>query len=424
MKKLFYLFLIPAFAFISCDSNTLQVDEEALANGTNAIDSIIYRTQSEAIEIANSFAQFNTNSRSTTKVALPNVNIIYNNNLTRSTSEPLIYAINYNDNQGYILIPALRRADEIIAAIDNGQYSEADIINNPGYNDFIDCAMEVLQSMSYSDSRLGGGGIDPGDISTIKEQKQETTIVNDECIEPRVKYDRGQSWPEGIYCSNGLSGCAPTALFMACEYFKEPKEIRITFEPKYDQPLDWDEFVNIKSSNYDPGTYKGNRQNQIGKFLRQIGELSDSKYKNGSTPTPFDKLRSTAISILGTLHVTKMHDYDFMTLRSHIRNGGIAVGMGTTKNLDMCHAWVYDGYKYQYIVYDFYERPKGKSEWTLVDTKYHTEALVHINWGWLGKQNGWFNQSLLYYEYYEDGERKTDQYVRSLKFFTITNKTE
>lgn len=55
-----------------------------------------------------------------------------------------MYAVNYCDNQGFVLVSAVRSTPEVIAYVPNGTYVDSIEIENPGFKFFINKANEYL----------------------------------------------------------------------------------------------------------------------------------------------------------------------------------------------------------------------------------------------------------------------------------------
>lgn len=69
---------------------------------------------------------------------------------------------------------------------------------------------------------------------------------------------------------------------------------------------------------------------------------------------------------------------------------GIIMARGTDVASNEGHAFVIDGYYLKISTACQYERPDELSSWILVGTRQTKYGYNHINWGWKGVDNGFF----------------------------------
>ena len=63
-----------------------------------------------------------------------------------------------------------------------------------------------------------------GPVTMLEIFEKEDTV--DTWIEPKLTVSWGQTWHEGDYCPNGVSGCTNTALAQIMTYFEYPTQNR------------------------------------------------------------------------------------------------------------------------------------------------------------------------------------------------------
>ena len=63
-----------------------------------------------------------------------------------------MYAVNYADSEGYVIIPSSQNAPEIIAFVEEGSFSNSSIENNPGLNIYLKDASNYLSSLEPIDT--------------------------------------------------------------------------------------------------------------------------------------------------------------------------------------------------------------------------------------------------------------------------------
>ena len=94
----------------------------------------------------------------------------------------------------------------------------------------------------------------------------------------------GQSWPEGRFCSNLLSGCVNTALAQIMAYFEHPIQMNVTYDNAEISVLnlDWSEIKKYVGSSYS-NTANSTTLENIGHLCRQLGQLTNTKYEAGGS---------------------------------------------------------------------------------------------------------------------------------------------
>ena len=70
---------------------------------------------------------------------------VIENMSSRSGTDTLIYAINFTDNQGYVLVSANKETAPILAVIDKGNYQK-DTDENESYENFLNNAKNYVSS--------------------------------------------------------------------------------------------------------------------------------------------------------------------------------------------------------------------------------------------------------------------------------------
>ena len=85
------------------------------------------------------------------------------------------------------------------------------------------------------------------------------------------------------------------------------------------------------------------------------------------------------------------------------------------------HAFIIDGYYLRVITENRYERPNELASWTLVDTKTVKLGYNHINWGWNGMDNGYFEVNVFDPTKYLDYSQvsRSAGYGNDVKYFIV-----
>lgn len=349
---------------------------------TENLSSASIRTEKEAMEIAEGLpAIFGNDESRATKACSEVIRI---NNDARSSEQSTIYAVNYEDGEGFALIAGVKSVDPVLAYVEKGSYS--DDIDNPGFLLFMEKAVDYLESQP---------------MNTIGEIPADRPITTTVTIPSRILVDWGQEYPEGIYCSNQLAGCAQTAEAMILTYTRPISSIQLYY-PDRDiecQELDWSKIIQHKTSathfekrlhiqkcNAEAGVHAA-----IGRLCRELGRRNHATYKPDVTSTP----NTEVYDAYKTLAPGKISSYEKFETGGALYNSlnqkeCVALVFGTItvhepdSTLDVDHYWVCDGGKCATTT----------SKMPLIDgtieTKITKRYYYHYNWGWCGEGNGYF----------------------------------
>ena len=413
MKKLLILAAIATILF-SCSQEEPLQNENALEN----FYSSKLRTKEEVINIAQDFANEHQRGRSGARYVDESKVFTLDSHKSRSNSEPLMYVVEYEDNRGYAIVAAPKNVEPILAVIDEGSYQESINSGNPGFKFFMDAAEEYVSTTSIGGADPNPDG--PNDPKPLAEYRVDVDTIFRFAVEPQVKVNRGQNYPEGKLCPNLISGCYPTALFMICEYFQEPKSIKLTFDNNQTINLPWNEMSKAISepagkniiARLFPIESNPNYM-AVAQLCRQIGKISVTNYSSPvESTTGSDRIHSSTKNILSSKNVGDYKAYNYMDIVNTLTSGGLVLCTGLKPNSNSGHAWVADGCEYMKTIQATYYREQGKVRWTLIKEEEAYYCLVYFNWGWNGDSNGVFSGDV-----FRPTETKT--YSKELKMITI-----
>jgi hypothetical protein len=402
MKNFYFVLVFALAALISgCqDDITPMIDENSAV--TNESE---FRSLDEVVDLANNAATLlNDGSRSSRSrsISMPNAIIPVHRFASRSgDDQPDLYIVNYDNEQGYAIINAHVGQDAILGAVDNGSYSEDN--DNPGLNHFL-----VMAADAAANGVLRVDTTSYGSYTT-----PDGPIFASEKILPKVSVKWGQHNPYGNLYSNGVSGCANTALAQVMSSFQYPDTLELTYSGAATSSivLNWAEILKHKkslSSDADDLTCCSSQiaHTQIPILLRELGCRNKSFIMTAGTGTEIEDVRATAIA-LGFKVSEFSTNFIIPEIESLLKTSIIyMVGWDATNG---GHGWLIDGY-YRY-------RSNG-----LGLAKYYD----HINWGWDGNDNGYYdarvfdtsNPHLL--DYGSSSSSKTHNYTIDLKYLTIS----
>lgn len=428
MKKLLFGAAI-TLAFIGCNSDEPlpQLSDDSQNKTSDILDG--YRSRQEVIDLAQQYADMlnhsGAKSRGAHRVVDESRVFAISDFKSRSFCDangmPLVYIVEYSDDNGFAIVSAPKEAEPVLAVIDHGSYSDSIADQIPAFRLYMDMALEYVNAVATqvrvpkddsivgidTSGTIGGIKYPPGTLP-LTETKHVHDTTYRKYVEPVVVQNRGQSVPEGLLCSNGLSGCVPTAILMVCEYMKSPANITLTYNNSNEVlQLPWDAISTITSGrpSYDVSAGEA----IIAKFERQVGHLANAKYVTGKTHVTPDNARKTLIKLLPNKTVSKISDFDFNSVLDVLLNKGIVMCMGTSTDSNGSsngHAWIADGIEYLCTSDRTYTRELGKTEWKLFRELSSDRKMVHFNWGYVDNFNGFFYLDNIKYTYHDDATDK------------------
>lgn len=234
MKRLFILLflptlLLPALMLPGCQS----IDEEIIAPEevtAQLVGDENYRSIDEAIAIAENTAArlFPKNeSRSADRHASKsNVKVIKSDKGRSEDEKALIYAVNFDNNEGFALVSRPRNVCDVLAVVPEGSFDEEEAENTQGVSLFLSCAkaytlagrdsLNIDIPVHYPGMELGSCRID--------------TLMYYH-LEPMVANIWGQRGFIAQFCSNGYVGCGPLAVATISVFlnYKEQSNTTLTY---------------------------------------------------------------------------------------------------------------------------------------------------------------------------------------------------
>ena len=393
MRKI--LVFIATSVLLAACSESSQVDitmsQPALPEASSSI-----RSYSEALAIAKNSISI-LNGKATTrsayndrKIDLTDTCVYKSNSKTRTGSninDTLIYVFNFENNDGFALVSASKATNGLLAVTERGHCDPDTDSGIEGFDMFVEKAKNYVAAANIPA---------PEPIDTMESIIEDTIYIYQTFTGPYLNVKWGQSYAEGEYCPNHISGCAATAMGQVMTYYEYPDSMPITF-PNSDvtlQVFDWTAIKGHSTKHYIsicfPENYEVHRS--IGRLCRQLGYLANSTYSSYSTSTYTNRLQS-AMENIG-YQITGWNNYSSSNTKNMLDNGKIMIMYGNV-NGNNGHFWVLDGYyKDEYII-DLYLYIHGRDE-LIPDGSIgpFTTRLNHINWGWYGVNNGYFDDGV------------------------------
>lgn len=399
MKKILFPLAI-AIALASCSESVEQPDD--IINAAPRLSK--YRSVEDAIQIADKvLAAGEVGSRSGIAPKIANCAHIVVGAQTRSgDADTLLYALDIEDDGGFVLVAAHKGVEPIMAIIDSGSYLDSQNQDNEAYQETLNLIKNYVSMQAVADPNglhvIGDPNKPLPPIFTIAAYYD--TIKVNRVHEPVVKVAWNQAWPENIYAPNGVAGCVPVAIGQALATMEKPDKITYTF-PERDvntEILDWKEIKkHLRSGNNNSCvtcTATQSVHNTIGRFIREIGHLANADYYEDGSGTGVISGGYVQSIINKFAGVNPDNSYGSLaSLYSEIdSNGGLAIVESSLIGGGAGHAYIADGAKFlEYTVYYHYLKDPSSDVYTREWVKTETTNLIHYNWGWGGSCNGWFN---------------------------------
>lgn len=379
MKK-FLLLLATSVLFLSCAE---QFEYPAVNETHDKTTVPQIRSVDQAIEIANEFLSAGSvGSRSNSEIKVSNVIL---SDITRSAgTDTLIYALDIENNNGFVLVAAPKNVEPILAVIDEGSFNDPKNLENKSYQMILEETKDYVANLSSN--RIP---IDPDPIDTTK---MEITPASDFyhvyianiVREPLVNVQWGQSWPENIFCENSIAGCTPIAIAQMLSYFELPKSINYTFPGKdiSSENLNWTTIKQHKSIYDCYCSYASHRT--LARVVREIGQRAYTDYSQEDVSGTYFSNVANAIQQLTGLTPDNGGGSNTILFDDLAQNVGIAIIAAGD------HCFIADAIKHiEYKVYERSYNPDGSIK-DIKQSGYSNTRLIHYNWGWDGNCNGYF----------------------------------
>ncbi len=321
-------------------------------------------------------------------------------------ADPLMYVVNYAEDNGFAMVPANRNAPDVVAVTEKGHYNPSDGIEIGGFNEWLEEVTEYLVRLESEEKPVASIPAASGVL-----RKVVTDTIFNRKVDPRIEVIWGQRkdkfFPdacEGMFFDNNNAGCGNVAIAMVMSYLERPKYLQTTFLPpegNFELHLNWPQlrrylsvhdtppqvFPNVDSSGYAVRT-------RLAFLLRELAERNKSTYGDSITTVNGQNFSNT----LHDLQITSDSNWEYSTTCHDIlyHYTGSVLFLSAYQNgfAEGGHIWVCDGMKNFQLRYRTYESTDNGATWDLIDTSYSTyQGYVHYNWGWHGECNGFYLNS-------------------------------
>ena len=385
MKKLLGKTLAGVLGMLAaCSLGACSEEQTVLLPQESHLETSALRTKDEALAIAESLnAARSAQSRAEGK-RLKEVSVVGRAN-SRTASDTLIYAVNYEDNAGFVLVSAARHGIAVIGYADEGNFDAESASDNSNFSYYLDAAKDYVEAQEAYALSPNGHVVRPDDVITL--------VRN---IIPVVNVKWGQRYPEGMYCDNYYSGCVQTAMAQMMSYLKAPTSITLTY-PERDiaiQNLNWTELLKHKQSCGNSSMSIENHLTEceasvevhkaLGRLCRELGHRNGATYYPDVTTAGIELPLSNFKKLCPekTFSEIKSFDLKYSNLWDDLsKKNGVALVAGySTPSIGIGHAWICDGGECT-------ETQGPGYNGTVVTT---SSIYYHFNWGAYGVNDGYF----------------------------------
>lgn len=394
MSKKFYFFL-SVIALLGVTALTSCCSDEPVVPPVQPVadEAPASRSVSDAEAIALALAEGRGGeSRFGEQVFVDGVVALTESN-SRSGSDTLLYAVNYADNKGFVLVAAPLAAEPIIGYTEQGTFDEAKAAENPGFSFYLDAAKSYVVSRDTIGTKII---IDPS-----------SPIETWQRIPFKIWTEWGRSFPEGEYCDNGDAGCTQVAMAQMMTYLQKPTSMQYTYSNRdiNSENLNWENLarhtksitLGIFSANYagqihiDECPADEAAHNTIARVCRQLGELNGAEYnkvKDGGTIASIESANQTFKSLLPNNAISPIKQFaatEYEAIFNSMVNKDVVLLIEGLDSSNRKHAWVCDGGE-RIIVTQRLALAGGGYETVEISRK----TYFRFNWGWCGAENGNF----------------------------------
>ncbi len=331
-------------------------------------------------------------------------------------NDTALYVINMENNAGSILIDANDPKEPFLAILDEGGLTKnrfRDLMRQDRTDFGFQLYMDFWYDIDYNG--LGGGTTPPNTDPDPIDYIYGWTVY--EHYEPKLITRWGQGYTEesvGQFCPNYITGCTATATAQILSYFKTPGAVRWFGNMPgngYGEGfsfIEWDKILLICGRNlgkFDPN-FHTEYISQIAHLMRYLGSEFQMEYGRNNSSAKDEKVYAWFKSKnIGRISSYVNYSDNIFTA---LKDGAVAFGSGLNRYSEG-HAWVYDGYMV-----------------ASKDDNYQTaQKLIHCNWGYDGKCNGYFKSKVFKLaaaeipDYGSTQGNINDEYTSRLKYFTI-----
>lgn len=292
-------------------------------------------------------------------------------NAVQSDANAPYYIFNASDNNGFVIISGDDRTNKILGYSNRGNFDVANV--PPQLSALLDRYSENLSALTTSA------------VNTSWSSSHRTASNNETGVLLETA-NWGQGAPYNLDCpENCITGCVATAMAIVMKYHGWPKRGRGSnynpYEPErgeysFDTDYDWDNAIMDYSHYYEaPESYTDTQIKAVSKIMHDCTTSIESIFLPGGMTSADDHDCAFALrnfffydGNIGHTYIKTIDtnsDNALSFIKSELDAGRPMIMAGDPEVGYGGHAWVIDGYD--------------------------SNDMVHINWGWDGSGNGYYD---------------------------------
>jgi len=369
---------------IDSKSNSRQVSSSQAKAFTNMLSNNFFTNEEGGAKLKSTKADENRN--------VGNMQYIISD-----LGDTLLYAINFGNDNGYMLLSGDKGSFPIIAFVDSGSvYLNSLDVNSPlaGWlnekkEEIAKAIVEPIDTLNSNYQLWNGIGNDSCEVSiefvkTIPQAQLKSAgtrkhSTNKATVYPftgsHYKWGQGTGYNFNAPVSGALAGCPAVAVGLLCVHHWYPYQFGYMYMPS------------SLPSNY-------NQQNAISLMFREIGNQIPgySWSVSGSGAAPENTL--IGLRNLG-YRDAQLKTYEFEEAYNNLNSGNPILLRGNAGSYNGTfyggHIWFCDGY-YE-MSWKVTKTTKFLGIKVKTETWYEYADYIYMNWGWDGNTNGWYEQS-------------------------------
>lgn len=341
--------------------------------------------------------------------------ILGNVSRTITKRDTLLYVVNFANEQGFAVIAANKMIEPLLAITEAGTYGEADDYDIPGFNLWMENAVNYVSEIEASSIIIGTPTFPTDSLDRLLQVKEWDEIIRSSFVDAQLPCNWGQgngnttnmssSHCEGYLFENGLCGCATTAIAQVCALFSFPAALYERYPnsgPIYQ--FDWQLMrkhriaIETTASNgqiligamcHEDSSEKIAAHTMVAQLCRIIGNYGHATEKVGATSMSATDMKGVAKSIFGSAHVS--NDWENLEITMPCSSNSVYLVIGESQyEGESAHAWVCDGSRQTTYMHYLATRFDDYHDWEIKSSELRNSCLHHYNWGWDGRNNGWF----------------------------------
>ena len=310
-----------------------------------------------------------------------------------------IYVVNYANNEGYAIISADTRVDEVIGYSDKGNIT--DTMSNPGMRIVMDLIPDYVTASinewdeedDYHDDTIPP--VFPPVVDTVRRY----SAWQWENVGPFIT----TTWDQGAPFNNlapesGLGGrlsigCVTTAMLQICAYHRFPQDI--SYNGTIYSPA-WYLYATLPTGDSIRGYANGAYENTIANVSYYIAQQFNTQFSVEDGGVVYESDFLSGLNDLQYIHDGRV-GYTFERVKEDLNNARPVLIRAEQENEEIGHRWIIDGYRRNYKIAEVYEEVYDYiSEKLISETYLYTDIMygnvyhLRLNWGWGGYNDGWY----------------------------------